>query len=92
MYSPRIGNYETVSPPNRASEKIKTTSRILARVRNDRRSAIANSTEDEDPNKEFNSYLKKMYADLAYKRYETILTNEKKFDPKRLKKKYDSSN
>ena len=32
-----------------------------------------------------------MYGDIAFKRYENIVTNPKKFDPKALREKYSDS-
>ena len=41
-----------------------------------------------DPDKQFHKYLKNVYADYAFKRYEGILKNTTKFDVQKLKQKY----
>lgn len=41
-----------------------------------------------DPDKQFKKYLKKCYADVAFRRYESILSNHAKIDVGKLKEKY----
>ena len=54
---------------------------------NSKRKAAAITNEE---SKQFLKYLQKSYGERLFRRYQGILNNEKKFDPKKLREKYST--